>query len=543
MTVRGAEALCNPLAGDAARRALFAGAQQMVRIVSPTLGPLGRTVLVGGILGGQAPEAMDHAATTARRIYQLGPLGENAGAMLVRHLLCTVQERAGDGSATAAVIAGTLLAEAERAVAAGEPPRRFIASLEEALALVLPMLRTLATPVGVPEQLTAMAIQAVGSEWLGTMIGEAVASVGLEGVVLVERSQTTETMVDYADGSEWASTWISSAFATTSDATIKLKEPGILVAASPIHSGLALLPVLEACLHRGSRDLLIVTPAMSSEAISVLLANQREGILSGIAVVEAPGAGEVQSETLLDIAAIVGARCVRLDDDDELGGFRPSDLGSSKLAWAQRRRFAVVGGRGDRAEIRARREQAKRTLQQPSLEPWARTRTRERLGKLAGASAILLIGGATTIEQEEVKLRAESALASTAAARRSGVVPGGGAALAACASRLRAASTNGTMAGSAGLRALVRALDRPMTVLLTNAGIEPGPLVHEAACRGASDAFDVRTQRWVPRSATGLLDAVDVLECVLVASVSITASIVSTGAVTATNQIGEPQSP
>ncbi|MFZ0218289.1 MAG: TCP-1/cpn60 chaperonin family protein [Candidatus Dormiibacterota bacterium] len=532
-----------PLVGNAARRALFAGAQRMVRIVSPTLGPLGRTVLVGRILDGQPPEAVDQASTTARRIYELGPFGQNAGAMLVRHLLCTVQDRAGDGSATAAVITGALLAEAERALAAGEPPQRFVASLEEGLRRVLPMLRSLAAPVGVPEQLTAMAIEAVGSTPLGTMIGEAVASVGPDGVVLVERSPITATTVDYADGSEWSSDWITARFAASADATIKLKAPAILVAASPIRSSRPLLPVLEACLRQGSRELLVVTPSMSSEAIAFLLANRREQVLSQVAAVAAPGAGEVQEEALLDIAAITGARCVRLDDDDELGGFRPSDLGGSTLAWAQQRRFAIVGVRGGRAEIRARREEAKRILSRPSLEPWVRTRTRERLSKLAGCSAIVLVGGATTVEQEEVKRRVESALASTAAARRSGVVPGGGGALAACSGRLRTEMDQGRTCGGAGLRALVDALTRPMSVLLENAGREPGPIVHEAQAHGAAATFDVRTGAWVGREATGLLDAVDILEYVLVASVSVAASVIGADAVTPAVGRGDPLSP
>ena len=54
---------------------------------------------------------------------------------------------------------------------------------------------------------------------------------------------------------------------------------------------------------------------------------------------------------------------------------------------------------------------------------------RERIGKLAGTSALIRVGAASTSEQENLKFRIEAAVSAARSALRDGVVPGGGAAL------------------------------------------------------------------------------------------------------------------
>lgn len=55
---------------------------------------------------------------------------------------------------------------------------------------------------------------------------------------------------------------------------------------------------------------------------------------------------------------------------------------------------------------------------------------KDRLSRLTGKVAIIRVGGATDIEQQEVKLRVQDAVCAVQAAIRGGVCPGGGVALA-----------------------------------------------------------------------------------------------------------------
>jgi chaperonin GroEL len=94
----------------------------MTGLLRPTLGPLPRTVAVAHLAGTQPPEILDSAAVIARRTIQLANPFEDMGAMLIRHLAWRVFDRVGDGAATAAVLAQSLVHAGARYVAARGNP-------------------------------------------------------------------------------------------------------------------------------------------------------------------------------------------------------------------------------------------------------------------------------------------------------------------------------------------------------------------------------------------------------------------------------------
>jgi len=124
-----------------------------------------------------------------------------------------------------------------------------------------------------------------------------------------------------------------------------------------------------------------------------------------------------------------------------------------------------------------------------------------------------------------VRLRLEAAAAAARLAVQHGVVPGGGAALLACFPGLEALA--GTDEEALGLRILAQALAEPMRALAQNAGFEPEPIVHEAACRGRGWAFDVLSGAWVDAHSAGLVDPLAVTLAALDASVSAAALALS----------------
>src|SRR5690242_16174630 len=117
------------LYGVGAQTSLMRGIELLTRLVEPTLGPLPRIVLVEPVTSNR-PEPLDCAAIIARRVYQLASPEENVGAMLIRHLTWRVFEAVGDGTATAAVLTGSLLHEAHRVITAGADAIGFRRGLE-----------------------------------------------------------------------------------------------------------------------------------------------------------------------------------------------------------------------------------------------------------------------------------------------------------------------------------------------------------------------------------------------------------------------------
>src|SRR5437588_836940 len=85
-------------------QAIQAGINQIAYAIRPTLGPYPRLTAIANISGKSAVELLDSGGVIARRIIELADRDSDVGAMLIRQALWQLNERCGDGTATAAVI-------------------------------------------------------------------------------------------------------------------------------------------------------------------------------------------------------------------------------------------------------------------------------------------------------------------------------------------------------------------------------------------------------------------------------------------------------
>ena len=491
----------------------------MTGLIRPTLGPAARTVAIGRLVGSGPPEVLDNAATIARRTIQLADPFENMGAMIIRHLVWRVFERAGDGTATAAVIAQALMREAARYIAAGGDSQAIRRGIEAGLAVALVGLERQVRPIQLPSEIAGVVAGTVRNERLANMIGEIVDAVGPDGAILVEDGQGTETGCEYLDGVRWNEGYVSHFLLDERDgARVRLVNPRVLISTLSFDRAEQLLPALEACLQAGERSLLIVAPEVRDSAIGLLVVNRQRGVLDGAVAVRAPSFGEQRTRILEDLAAITGGRCLRQEASDRLTDVTISDLGKARLAWATRFAFGILGGHGNRAAIRQRIVDAKAELSGVGDDEYIRGKIKERIGKLAGTAATIRVGAPTQSEQEDLKLRMEAAVAAARSALQEGVVPGGGCGLLACIPALEALDLGGDEA--VGIQILARALAEPMQAIVSNAGFEPGPIVYEARRRGPPWLFDVLRREWVDAWSGGVLDALPVARTALETSVS-----------------------
>jgi chaperonin GroEL (HSP60 family) len=66
-----------------------------------------------------------------------------------------------------------------------------------------------------------------------------------------------------------------------------------------------------------------------------------------------------------------------------------------------------------------------------------------------------------------------------------------------------------------------------MTALVANAGLDPAPIIAEAARWGPDSVFDVVARRWVDPWAGGLLDPVAVVVAALEAGLSLAGTAIT----------------
>jgi chaperonin GroEL len=506
------------LYGEAARAALVRGMDLMAALMCPTLGPVGRTVAITRLDGRGPPEILDDATTIGRRTIQLPDPFEDMGAMIIRHLVGQVFERAGDGAATAAVLARALVYEAQRCIAAGSNPQRLKRGIECGLPLVAHHLRSQAWRIEEPAEIVRLAEGIVGEVRSAEMLGEILDSVGPDGAVLVENAEATETGYAYVDGLRWNEGIVSSYFLEAGQTIVRLLEPRIFVTDRTVERAEQLLPVLEACAGAGERNLVVIAPEVRDAAVALLLANRGSGALDAIIALKAPSLGAQRTRILEDIAVATGGRCIREEAGDSFEAATIEDLGQARQVWASRGEFGILGGQGERAAIRQRIAAARAELADSEDDRFLRDKIRERIGKLSGAGAIVRVGAPTESARDELKLRIEAALATLRLALQEGVVSGGGAALLGAAAGLDSLKLSGDEAMGATI--LARALAEPMRAIAANAGCEPEAVVDEARRRGPDWMFDVVRGRWLEARKAGLVDALAVVQTVLEASAS-----------------------
>src|SRR5439155_12956707 len=175
-----------------ARVALKKGVDVMAHLIRVTLGPRARTVAIQPIVGSsRPPEFLDDGATIARRTLQLARPFEDMGAMIIRQLACNIGDTTGDGSATAVVIAQSVLEKSIRYVAAGGNPMFVKRGLEKALPVALAELDKQARPVEDPDDLRRVAAACTRDPRIAALIGELFDIIGRDGVVTVENGHGT----------------------------------------------------------------------------------------------------------------------------------------------------------------------------------------------------------------------------------------------------------------------------------------------------------------------------------------------------------------
>src|ERR1700759_1128347 len=102
-----------------ARDRMLRGVEILNNAVKVTLGPKGRNVIIDKAYG--APRITKDGVTVAKEI-ELADKFENMGAQMVREVASKTNDKAGDGTTTATVLAQAIYSQGAKAVAAGMNP-------------------------------------------------------------------------------------------------------------------------------------------------------------------------------------------------------------------------------------------------------------------------------------------------------------------------------------------------------------------------------------------------------------------------------------
>src|SRR3546814_578363 len=288
-----------------ARDRMLRGVDTLANAVKVTLGPKGRNVVIEKSFG--APRITKDGVTVAKEI-ELADKFENMGAQMLREVASKQNDKAGDGTTTATVLAQAIVREGSKAVAAGMNPMDIKRGIDLAVTTVVADLEAHARKVSANSEIAQVAtISANGDEEVGRILAEAMEKVGNEGVITVEEAKSLATELETVEGMQFDRGYLSPYFITNAEKLkVALDDPYILTHDKKTSHLQALVPLLEK-IAQSSRPLLIIPEDVEGEALATLVVNKLRGGLKNAAVKD-QGFGDRRKALLEANAVLTGGR-------------------------------------------------------------------------------------------------------------------------------------------------------------------------------------------------------------------------------------------
>lgn len=522
-----------------ARNKMKKGVDTLAEAVKVTLGPKGRNVVIERKFG--APSVTKDGVTVAKEIELEDPI-ENMGAQMVKEVASKTADIAGDGTTTATVLAQAIITEGLKNVAAGANPMDLKRGIDKAVEAVVANIAKQSQAVGADnkkiEQVAV--ISANNDAAIGSLIAQAMAKVGKEGVITVEEAKGTETSVEVLEGMQFDRGYVSPHFVTDKAKMVaELRAPYILLYDKKISNMKELVPLLEQVV-KTQRPLLIISEDLEGEALATLVVNKLRGTIK-VAAVKAPGFGDRRKDIMQDLAVLTGGTLISEEQGTQLENAVAdiSLLGQAEKVTIDKDNTVIVGGKGDKREIQDRSSQIKVQIQK-STSDYDKEKLQERLAKLSGGVAVMYVGATTETEMKEKKDRVDDALHATRAAVAEGIVPGGGVAYIRAAEEIRKTGLLSDNSDEAtGISIVLKAIEQPLRSIVENGGLEGSVIVNKIREGKGDYGFNARTEKYENLLKSGVIDPAKVTRVALENAASIAGMLLTTECVIATKKEDE----
>lgn len=516
-----------------ARQRVLKGAEILNDAVKTTLGPRGRSVVIGRPFGN--PIVTKDGVTVAKNVEVEETdetLGFGVGASLIKEVASKLNDKAGDGTTTVTVLTYNILKEANKLIVAGYDPVQLRKGLEVAAKEALENLEKLSEDVADNnDRLVQVATISASDAEIGQLIANTVEKVGNEGVVTVEQGQGLGLESEVVEGFTFDRGYISP-YMVTDQARMEatFNNPTIIITDKKVSNIQEFVPVIEKVMQIGKKDLLLIADDVDGEALATLILNKMKGAFNTVAV-KAPNFGDNRKSILEDIALLTGGKVISSETGDDFATVDPSYFGTAKRVLVTKERTTIIEGAGS---VEERIKQIDAQIESTTTD-YEKENLRSRKASLTEKVAVIKVGGVSETEIEEKKFRVDDAVASVKSALKEGIVPGGGVSLLNISAKLELTNIYG-MSKSAqyGYGLLIEALRKPFITLLENSGISPDKWIDKLNEEGSQSGMGINVLDENPSvvdlKKEGVIDPTTVTKEVIKNAVSVAGTAITMGA-------------
>jgi chaperonin GroEL len=494
-----------------AYKAMQTGINQMANIVRPTLGPLPRMVAFERNTKNERPEILDDGGTIVRRIIGIPNRDQDMGAMFLRHVLWQQHEKAGDGTATTAVLFQSAFNQGVRYITTGGNPMMVRRHFEKGMEIIIDELKAMATPLEGQKKITEVAESICYDPEMAGILGEIFDYLGEFGHLEIRNGRTRQIEREYVTGTFYKMPLFTAEMIKDRDKMMAYAEDvPVFVSDLDFDDASQLNPLLRMAGEAGIKNLAIVANHVSDSAAAFLLSISRNPAKFQAWAVDAPIPEDGVPVILEDISLQLGAKPFFKAFGSTAEGVTVEDLGHARRAWGDKEYFGFVNGKGSPKDVRKRIDELKKRYE-AAKDVESRNKVRVRIGKLLGGSATVWVGGNSELDIEMRRARLERTVEAMRGAILHGTVPGGGVALLACRpTMLRMAAQAKNEDEKFAYRTLARALEEPARAIIENAGGDADVIIDRIDKAGPGKGYDVRTEKIVDMAGVGIVDAVSV---------------------------------
>ena len=501
--------------GADAQTKLKSGLKKLANAVGSTLGPMGNTVLIESPQHTHGITVTKDGVTVAKSIALLDPV-ENLAVQMMREAADKTASTAGDGTTTAIVLTEAIVNQGMDRIKTTDNKTQILRDVVKASHKVIDQLKKKAEPVTDQKLLDVATISCNNDPEIGQIIADTYKAVGKNGIVTVEKSQTSETTFETTQGIKIDRGYSSHLFVNNhkKDECI-LEDVYVLVSDSDIGNILSIEQVLKPIIA-DNKKLLIVAPC-SQNVVNTLAANVMKNNLK-ICTIIPPNFGYKQHELMNDIALSVGATYFSEQTGDDLSLMTFKDLG---------RAAKIIVDKDNTIILKDDSHVDNKLIQERVDQLWDAHKITEskvdkefvmsRIASLTGGVGVIKVGGNTDLEQKELFDRVDDAVCAVRSALVEGILPGGGVALYEIGMKLKKSKKIANAI-------LGEALITPLEQIYYNAGL---PSDEDEIVIGTN----VKTGETGDMIKMGIIDPVKVTRTALQNAVSVAVTILSTNAI------------
>lgn len=454
------------------RDSIKSGVAKLADAVKVTLGPTGRVVMFEREFGD--PVITKDGVTVAGEVELQDPF-ENMGVRMVRQATSKTAKLAGDGTTTATIYTQAIFEAGLKHVNSGANPQSVKRGIDKSITRLVDMLSDTSRPVKGVEEIKQIAVCSANQDKIiGQVVANAIEEVGRSGVVTIEEGTTLDTRVQLVDGMQFNQGLVSHYLANNeSTMNCEFENPLIVIIDEKLVNVATFVKVLEKIYKDANgRPVVLIADEFSDEIISLLVVNKMRSGLK-IAAVKAPGFGDRKRDTIQDIAVVTGATVLSSTTGISIFDTRNYAGSCCKIEISQDA-TTIIEGSGSQDKINERIDLIQRQMDVVAGD-FDREKLQERLARLTGGVAQIIVGGATEAEVREKKDRIDDALHACKAAIDEGILPGGGVAVLHCKDQLTIDYDDEDEL--IGLNIVKRALEAPLRQLAINTGVDDGVVV------------------------------------------------------------------